>query len=47
MISRHTRLTWTGRLTILLALAFVYAAGADGGQQQCQQHPTFYLNLKP
>jgi hypothetical protein len=42
-----TRLTWAARLTILLTLCLIYSAGADGGQQRCQQHPTLHLNLKP
>ena len=42
-----TRLTWAARLTILLVLGLIYSAGADGGQQRCQQHPVFHSNLKP
>jgi hypothetical protein len=39
--------TWAARLTILLTLCLIHAAGADGGQQRCRQHPVFHSNLKP
>jgi hypothetical protein len=38
---------WTGRITLLVVLAFIYAAGFAGGRDQCQQHPVFHSNLKP
>ena len=34
-------------IALLLTLALISAAGADGGQRRCQQHPTLYTNLKP
>jgi hypothetical protein len=46
-MTQHARLTWTARLTILLALGLIYAAGADGGQQRCQQRPALHTGLKP
>ena len=47
MTSRHARLTWTARLTILLTMVLIHTAGADDGQQRCQQRPTLHTNLKP
>lgn len=42
---------WVNRITSLVLLAVVYAAGYAGGKEQAiqahHQHPACYPNLKP
>lgn len=42
---------WVCRITALVTLAAIYAAGFAGGREaaaiQRQQHPACYTNLKP